>query len=121
MHVQGVVAINLANQSGSEGVLSKAFEQEARRFSKASSGMRLVPFDFHKQCGATRYDRSGIACQLFFNPACWICNILSDCHFMSHCMSCVKDSNCLARHLPILSKLIPAAMNPVIVSLATVE
>ncbi|KAK9864404.1 hypothetical protein WJX84_006665 [Apatococcus fuscideae] len=54
---KGVVAINLANQSGSEGVLSKAFEQESRRFSKASSGMRLVPFDFHKQCGATRYDR----------------------------------------------------------------
>lgn len=60
LQLQGVVAINLANQSGSEGVLSKAFEQEARRFSKASSGMRLVPFDFHKQCGATRYDRWGV-------------------------------------------------------------
>ena len=100
LHVQGVVAINLANQSGSEGVLSKAFEQEARRFSKASSGMRLVPFDFHKQCGATRYDRSGMACEHDFNPACWIFKLLSDCHFISHGMSCMQHSNCLVRHLP---------------------
>ena len=55
--VQEVVALNLANQHGSEGVLSSAFKEEADRFGKSHSGLRLVPFDFHKECGATRYDR----------------------------------------------------------------
>ena len=55
--MQGIVAINLANQHGSEGVLSSAFKAEADRYTAKASGLKLVPFDFHKQCGATRYDR----------------------------------------------------------------
>ena len=57
MYLQGIVAINLANQHGSEGVLSSAFKEEANRYTAKASGLKLVPFDFHKQCGATRYDR----------------------------------------------------------------
>lgn len=49
--------MNLANQHGSEGVLSLAFKDNATRFSGGKDGLRLVPFDFHKECGATRYDR----------------------------------------------------------------
>lgn len=51
------MAINLANQHGSEGALSSAFKKEADRYAAKASGLRLVPFDFHKECGATRYDR----------------------------------------------------------------
>ena len=57
--MQEVVAINLANQHGSEGVLSTAFKDEAARYGNSDKGLRLVPFDFHKECGATRYDRWG--------------------------------------------------------------
>jgi hypothetical protein len=57
MHMQNVLAINLANQHGSEGVLGKAFKQEAERFAKVKPGFEVVSFDFHKECGATRYDR----------------------------------------------------------------
>lgn len=53
------MAVNLANQHGSEGVLSSAYKDEASRFAGDKGGLRLVPFDFHKECGATRYDRSG--------------------------------------------------------------
>jgi hypothetical protein len=55
--VQEIVAVNLANQHGSEGVLSSAFKDEADRYAAKAAGMNLVAFDFHKQCGATRYDR----------------------------------------------------------------
>ena len=51
------MAVNLANQHGSEGVLSSAFKDEADRYASKASGLKLVPFDFHKQCGATRYDK----------------------------------------------------------------
>lgn len=50
-----VDAINLVNQHGSEGVLCQAYEEEADRFGKSTSGFRLISFDFHKQCGATKY------------------------------------------------------------------
>lgn len=55
--IQEIVAVNLANQHGSEGVLSAAFKEEAERYAGKAGGMKLVAFDFHKQCGATRYDR----------------------------------------------------------------
>jgi len=55
-----IVAVNLANQHGSEGVLSAAFKEEAERYAGKAGGMKLVAFDFHKQCGATRYDRLGL-------------------------------------------------------------
>lgn len=55
--LQDVTAVNLINQHGSEGVLAKAFDEEALRFAKTSSGLRLVPFDFHKQCGASKYHK----------------------------------------------------------------
>lgn len=51
------MAINLANQTGREGKLSAAYRDAADRFSAAFGGFRLVPFDFHKQCGATNYAR----------------------------------------------------------------
>ncbi|KAK9805735.1 hypothetical protein WJX73_003446 [Symbiochloris irregularis] len=63
-HVQGllksyesVVAINLANQHGSEGLLGKAFIRENTRFAGSTSGLRLVSFDFHKVCGSKHYER----------------------------------------------------------------
>jgi hypothetical protein len=48
-----VTAINLANQTGREGKLSAAYAAAADAL--GSSNFRLVPFDFHKQCGATNY------------------------------------------------------------------
>jgi hypothetical protein len=54
---QNVLAVNLANQHGSEGVLGKAFKEQAERFAKVKPGFEVVSFDFHKECGATRYDR----------------------------------------------------------------
>lgn len=55
--LQEVVGINLANQTGREGKLSAAYRETADRFCAAFGGFRLVPFDFHKQCGATNYAR----------------------------------------------------------------
>jgi hypothetical protein len=54
---QNVLAVNLANQHGSEGILGKAFKEEAERFAKVKPGFEVISFDFHKECGATRYDR----------------------------------------------------------------
>lgn len=58
-----VVGINLANQTGREGKLSAAYRETADRFCAAFGGFRLVPFDFHKQCGATNYARLAILWQ----------------------------------------------------------
>lgn len=55
--LQDVVAVNLVNQHGSEGILAKAFQEEADRFGDSSQGLRLVAFDFHKQCGASKYHK----------------------------------------------------------------
>ena len=55
--MQDVVAVNLVNQHGSEGILARAFQDEAQRFGQTSSGLRLVAFDFHKQCGASNYKK----------------------------------------------------------------
>lgn len=52
-----VDAINLVNQHGSEGVLAQRFQEQADRFGKGKTGFRLIPFDFHKICGATSYDK----------------------------------------------------------------
>ncbi|KAL4421843.1 hypothetical protein ABPG77_001325 [Micractinium sp. CCAP 211/92] len=54
------VGINLANQTGREGKLSAAYADAARAFSTGGPGFRLEPFDFHKQCGATNYERLGL-------------------------------------------------------------
>ena len=48
-------AINLANQTGREGVLSRAYAAAADAYGASKSGFRLVGFDFHKMCGATNY------------------------------------------------------------------
>ena len=55
-----MLAVNLANQHGSEGILGHAFDEEAKRFSAKEPALRLVSFDFHKECGSTRYERCGI-------------------------------------------------------------
>ena len=55
------MVVNLAGLHGSEGVLSRAFQQEAVRFAATTPGVGYVDFDFHKECGATRYDRCGAA------------------------------------------------------------
>lgn len=57
---QSVLAVNLANQHGSEGVLGSAFSEQAERFAKVKPGFEVVSFDFHKECGATRYDRRAL-------------------------------------------------------------
>lgn len=54
---ENVVAINLANQHGSEGLLGTAFIRENTRFGGKTSGLRLVSFDFHKVCGTRHYER----------------------------------------------------------------
>lgn len=56
-HYKEVTALNLANQHGSEGKLGAAYEELARNFRGKQSGFRLEAFDFHKECGATNYDR----------------------------------------------------------------
>ena len=50
-----VTAINLANQTGREGKLSGAYAEAAAAVTATNPAFRLVPFDFHKQCGATNY------------------------------------------------------------------
>jgi hypothetical protein len=50
-----VTSINLANQTGREGKLSAAYATAAAAVTKENADFRLVPFDFHKQCGATNY------------------------------------------------------------------
>lgn len=50
-----VTAINLANQTGREGKLSAAYANAAAALAADDINFRLVPFDFHKQCGATNY------------------------------------------------------------------
>ena len=52
-----MLAVNLANQHGSEGILGKAFSEQAQRFARVKPGFEVISFDFHKECGATRYDR----------------------------------------------------------------
>lgn len=56
---RAVTGINLSglNPKKSEGKLSVAYAQQAERFAQQSSAFRLVPFDFHKKCGATNYHR----------------------------------------------------------------
>lgn len=58
---QGVLAVNLANQSGTEGNLGRSFKQEAERFAKAKPGFEVVSFDFHHECKGMRYDRCAAA------------------------------------------------------------
>lgn len=53
-----VLALNLANAHGSEGLLGEAYASLASdERSKNPKSLRLVQFDFHAVCGATRYDR----------------------------------------------------------------
>ena len=51
-----VTAINLANQTGREGRLSNCYSGAASVVGGEISTFRFVPFDFHKHCGATKYD-----------------------------------------------------------------
>ena len=55
--VQAVLAVNLANQKGSEGTLGRNFKQEAERYAKVKPGFEVVSFDFHHECKGMRYDR----------------------------------------------------------------
>jgi hypothetical protein len=50
-----VTAINLANLTGREGRLSDAYASAAEAVSKEISNFKFVPFDFHKECGSTKY------------------------------------------------------------------
>ena len=59
-HYGGVIAINLANQTGREGKLSAAYASAAESVIKEVPAFRFVPFDFHKQCGATNYKNLSI-------------------------------------------------------------
>lgn len=53
-----VLALNLANAHGSEGLLGEAYASLASvERAKNPKSLRLVQFDFHAVCGATRYDR----------------------------------------------------------------
>jgi hypothetical protein len=50
-----VTAINLANLTGREGKLSSAYASAAEAVGKEIQDFHFVPFDFHKECGATNY------------------------------------------------------------------
>jgi len=54
---QSVVAINLAGlkPGKGEGKVSDAYKAAAANFEKRSPAFQLVNFDFHKECGATKY------------------------------------------------------------------
>eukprot|EP00210_Caulerpa_lentillifera_P000137 g132.t1 len=56
-HYKECIGVNLAHATGSEGKLTRAFDEETRRFSRMRNGFRLVNFDFHKECGTTRYHK----------------------------------------------------------------
>ncbi|XP_024372044.1 phosphoinositide phosphatase SAC6 [Physcomitrium patens] len=53
-----VVAIDLINQQGSEGVLSIAFGESMLKIS--NNHIRYLPFDFHKICGHIHFERLSI-------------------------------------------------------------
>ena len=55
--LQEVAAVNLVNQHGTEGILSSAFEAEAKCFAQEKAGFNLISFDFHKECGAASYHK----------------------------------------------------------------
>jgi hypothetical protein len=55
--VQAVLAVNLANQKGSEGILGRTFKLEAERYAQVKPGFEVVNFDFHHECKGMRYDR----------------------------------------------------------------
>ena len=49
--------MSLVNLHGSEGVLAQAFQEEAAHFTQSTSGLQLVAFDFHKECGGSKYHK----------------------------------------------------------------
>lgn len=55
---QEVVGLSLVNSHGSEGMLSSAFVAESNRF--RDRGYKLIPFDFHKECGNKNYHRLSV-------------------------------------------------------------
>lgn len=46
------------NSHGSEGMLSSAFIAESNKF--RDRGYKLIPFDFHKECGNKNYHRLSV-------------------------------------------------------------
>lgn len=53
-----VLALNLANAHGSEGLLGEAYASLASgERERNPKSLKLVQFDFHAVCGATRYER----------------------------------------------------------------
>lgn len=50
-----VVAVDLVNQHGSEGILSMAYGNAMQNI--ANENIHYVPFDFHRVCGPVRFDR----------------------------------------------------------------
>ena len=64
-----MIVVNLAGLHGSEGRLSRAYQAEAVRFAATTPGVGYVDFDFHKECGATRYELpAGVAPLCFEVP-----------------------------------------------------
>jgi hypothetical protein len=57
-HYGDVLAIDLINQQGSEGVLSVAFGQAMQKIS--NEHIRYLPFDFHSICGHIHFERLSI-------------------------------------------------------------
>lgn len=66
--VQAVLAVNLANQKGSEGTLGRTFKQEAERYAKVKPSFEVVNFDFHHECKGMRYDRCAAQCYIIAEP-----------------------------------------------------
>ena len=111
---QECVAVNLAHTTGSEGLLTSAFDSATRRFSRAKDGFRLINFDFHKECGATRYDRLSILFDKIradldrFGQFVIVSLSLSDFMCEHKCMTGRGSSNiCPERHRPHQLRRLP--------------
>jgi len=109
-----VTAISLANQTGREGKLTSSYASTALAVTsdKQNSSFRLVCFDFHKYCGATKYENLKILRDAIANDfeayGMWILNNLSgSCDvqrgvFRTNCIDTLDRTNVvqgmLARH-----------------------
>ena len=98
--VQAVLAVNLANQKGSEGTLGRTFKQEAERYAKVKPGFEVVNFDFHHECKGMRYDRCAPQFYILLSLIA-VSHGPCRCSFLPACASCMPPFQRPFLHLPL--------------------
>ena len=94
------VCVNLVNHHGSEGKLEKSFGNMIRLLGDQS--IRYESFDFHKQCGADKWDRLSILINRLANDMDSFGYFLATRHgapltqrgiFRTNCIDCLDRTN----------------------------